>query len=438
MIGTTKKILACFLLSCIFTNIQMVNAAALNAAKSDDGEVIAEIKADNKLATFEKTASFSVSLKNTFNTVEEGKLSYQIFRENGEKLTSSSKPVKLSAKSSENIHFDLPEMKSGFYKISFMINVTDYDDTLRKAFGISPQNIRYAGVRPPDFDAFWQKAKDELARVKPEYKITEQAALENKDHKVFLVEMKSLDGLTIRGWLTTPSRKGKFSVYLDLPGYQVGLRPQFGDGDLAILSLNVRGHGNSRDVIHTDRPDYVTLHLDDKNKYVYRGAIMDCIRAVDFINSRPELDNKNIIVTSDSQGAYLALALSSLDQRIKLCSAKNPIFCDFRDLFNKVEWPSKDMARYTQAVMHGNREKLMENLDYFDCVNFAVNIHCNVLMGMGLLDFLSPPDNVYTVYNLIPSKKKKILIYPNLTHEVGGDYQPYEYRWSKDEFGLYN
>jgi cephalosporin-C deacetylase-like acetyl esterase len=439
MMENIKNVRICFWVTCLLVWGEAATASAFfQAEKGAEGEVLVEVKADNKLSIFEKSASFAVSLKNTYDSEQVGKLSYQVIQEDGVKLEPVSVPVKLGNRSSESYHFNLPEMKAGFYKINFMINVTDYDDTLRKAFGISPKNIVPTSSRPADFDAFWNSTKEELARVKPEFKMTERPDKEKKGFKTYLVEMKSLDDLTIRGWLTIPSRKGKFAVYLDLPGYQNSLDTLFGDPDLAVFCINVRGHGNSRDVIHTERDDYVTYRLEDKNRYVYRGAIMDCIRAIDFIYSRPEFDPKHIIVTSGSQGAFLAIATASLDHRVTLCSAQNPIFCDFRALFKEAEWPVKDMKRYCQAVMHGDMNKLMANLDYFDCKNFAVNVQCDVLMGMGLLDHLAPPNVVYEVYNLIPSKNKKLFVYPNLTHEVGKNYQPYEYNWVKDSFGLYN
>jgi cephalosporin-C deacetylase-like acetyl esterase len=425
-----------FLLSCFTLRAQHNSERA--KPRPDTGSVIADVKAGNKLSIFKTAAAYTVSLKNTYERDEEGQLSYKIITESGEKLKAESIPVKLSALGSKSFNFDLPEMPAGFYKINFMINVSDYDDTIRRVFGISPQDIKPTSKRPADFDAFWQKAKDELAMVKPNFKMTEQPKLEKKGFKVFLVEMQSLGDITIRGWLTMPVRKGKFSTYLDLPGYQNAVEPLFADNDIAIFSLNVRGHGNSSDVIHTEREDYVTLHVEDKNRYVYRGAIMDCIRGIDFIYSRPELDANNLIVTSGSQGAFLAIATASLDHRVKLCSAQNPIFCDFRTLFSKAEWPAKSMKRYCLAVMHGNMAKLMDNLDYYDCKNFAVNVQCDFLMGMGLLDHLAPPDNVYEVYNLIASKNKKLFVYPTLTHEVGKNYQPFEYNWVKDRFGLYN
>jgi cephalosporin-C deacetylase len=100
-------------------------------------------------------------------------------------------------------------MKPGFYKINFMINVSDYDDTTKRVFGIKPKEIRSNHPRPKDFDSFWQTAKDELATVAPNYKITEKPELEKTHRQVYLFEMKSLDDITVRGWLTIPKGSSK-------------------------------------------------------------------------------------------------------------------------------------------------------------------------------------------------------------------------------------
>ena len=85
-------------------------------------------------------------------------------------------------------------------------------------------------------------------------------------------------------------------MLLRVPGYTQGMRPAQSIPDMAVLSLNIRGHGNSTD----DEPayewwgpgDYLLRGLDDPQKFFYRGAIMDCLRGVDFVASRPEVDTK--------------------------------------------------------------------------------------------------------------------------------------------------
>ena len=44
---------------------------------------------------------------------------------------------------------------------------------------------------------------------------------------------------------------------------------------------------------------------------LYAGAFMDCIRGVDFLASRPEVDAARLAVTGGSQGGGLAFATAT-------------------------------------------------------------------------------------------------------------------------------
>ena len=396
--------------------------------------------AGNKTATFNDKAEYSYEVKNPTDNPQVGIVSYQVFTETGKKLNAEVIKVNIPKKSSGKYDFEIAEPNAGFYKVNFMVNVSDYDDTTRRAFGIRPEELRSNHAMPADFVQFWKETRAELDNVKPQFKVT-LLPDSTKDHRnVYLFEMKSLDGLTVRGYLTEPITKNKnkkFAVLLGLPGYQVSLPPMFGtDPDLAIITLNVRGQGNSRDVIHTMRDAYIFYHIEDKDKYVMRGAIMDCIRAVDFIYSRPELKHDCIMASGGSMGGFLSIATSALDKRIALCSAQNPIMSDISNLQGEVNWPLNDISRYVKSRPGLTMDKVMQNLSYYDTKNFASLLTCPTLLGIGMLDPIVPPNNAYIDYNNMTTKKH-IIIFRDLGHEVGVPYKAYEGRWMRVTFGLF-
>ena len=435
MINSTKKL---FTTICFMLTLAIAQDAL--AQTDDGGTVNTVLTPHSKDGIFSSTASYTFDVTNTFKKPEVGRVSYRVLTETGKIVKQDSVHVKIGANGSGSYNFDIAGLGAGFYKINFMVNVSDYDDTTRKAFGIRPDQIVSPFGKPADFDAFWQKTKDELAQVKPEFKCTEVPDSNKEGRRVFLVEMKSLGGLTVRGWLTEPATKNKnkkFVVLLGLPGYQVSLKPLYGtDPDVAILSLNIRGQGNSRDVINVRRETYITLNIEDKNKYVLRGAIMDCIRAVDFIYTRPELRHENILAVGGSLGGYLAVATSSLDKRISFCSAANPILSDVRNLVKEVDWPFRDIKKYVDTRPGLTFDKMLNTMDYFDAKNFATNLNCPTLVGLGLVDNIAPPNNVYTLYNGIRSQKH-LIIFRDLGHEIGKKYEVYEGRWMRDTFALF-
>jgi cephalosporin-C deacetylase len=420
------------------TTQKMAPATKITGAKEDAGEISTLLTTPNNNAFYDDKAKYTFEVKNTTNTVQTGKVSYLVTTESGQKLRTDSVRVKIGAKSSGKYDFEIPASKPGFYKVSFMVNVTDYDDTTRRVFGIRPEEIRSQYPRPADFDNFWQKAKDELAKVKPNFKVTPMPKMNSDNRNVYFFEMQSLDNITVSGWMTIPKTKNKkYSVLVGLPGYQVDVHPLLGDdADLAIITLNVRGQGTSRGIINTRKDEFIFYHIDDKNRYVMRGVIMDCLRCIDFIFSRPELRHDNILVSGGSMGGYLSIATASLDKRVTLCSAQNPILCDVHNLVGEVDWPMSSIIKFVSTQPGLSLDKVLANMDYYDTKNFAVNVTCPMLMGIGSLDPFAPPNNEYAAYNNIPGKKR-IMVFKDLGHEISQKYKDLEVRWMRDTFALF-
>lgn len=407
-----------------------------------EGEFTFEASPKKKEGIFQpgEKVEYELKIHNSYNVVQEGTLSYVVTDLKNKELGSKSMPVKLGKHANGKYSFTLPQQKDpGFYKVSFMINVTEYDDTLRRVYGFNTKEIKSTAPRPVDFDDFWSDARAELNAIKPNFKITEQPDMAQGGTSVYLVEAQSLGNLKVRGWLTMPKnlKPGKkLPVWLVLPGYGgTGVKPIFGNSELAILSFNVRGQGNSRDIVHPTKDGYLTTDIENKKKYIYRGAIMDCIRAVDFICSRPELDSTNIICSGGSMGGYLSIVTCSLDKRVKLCSANNPVFCDFRALQGNPDWPMSAIVKYSKDK-YLPLNKLLDNLDYYDLKNFSGNLNCKALIGVSLLDNLAPPYNEYTMLNNIKSNPK-VFVYPELAHEVPPSLFTYLSNWMMDEFGIF-
>jgi cephalosporin-C deacetylase len=408
--------------------------------KSEEGEISTVLTPANKNAFFDDKAKYTFEVKNTTSADQTGKVSYTVTTEKGQQLFEDSISVKIGKNSSEKYNFDVPSKGVGFYKVNFMINVTDYDDTTRRVFGIKPEQIVSQHQKPADFEEFWQNTKQELAQVKPKFKVVGIPRLDKDNRHVYLIEMQSLDKMTIRGWMTVPINRNpnkKFAVLLGLPGYQVALNPLTGlDPDLVIITLNVRGQGNSRGPVDTRRDEYIVYHIEDKNKYVMRGAIADCLRCVDFICAQPNLRHDQILVSGGSMGGFLSVATASLDKRVKLCSAQNPILCDIRGMVGSVKWPISTMVQYVGTQPGLSFNTILDNMDYFDVKNFASNLTCPTIMGIGLLDPFAPPDNEYAAYNNI-KPAKRIMVFKDLGHEITAAYKNLEGRWMRDAFGLF-
>jgi cephalosporin-C deacetylase len=401
-------------------------------------DISIELAPQSKDALFHESEAivYKLALTNNLKEEQSGKITFSLISLDHKPVYTSSVPVNLKSNIRNTYKLDFLKRSTGVYQLQVCINLSEYDDTLRKVCVVNAMQLQSRYARPADFDQFWDNARSDLAKVAPAFKMTPKPDLDKGDVKVYLVEMQSLGNLTVRGWLTMPKKlpKRKMPVWLALPGYQVELKPIYGSADVAVITLNVRGQGNSKDVINVPRNDFITLNIEDKNKYVFKGVLMDCVRMLDFICSREEFDNKAIFVTGGSMGGYLALATASLDERVKLCSAQNPVFCDWRALEGNTDWPMKDVKYYSES--HQSLDRIFATLDYFDLKNFVPKLKCKTILGMSLLDPLAPPYNVLTMYNGLKAPNK-LFVYPNLTHEVPKEYTVYETLWMMDNLALY-
>lgn len=422
-------------------------AQSLNQEKEKAADSLQEKSVSFESAPANKNAIFRLNEKiiydvkvNNPGQAESGKLSYIISTNSEKELNRGAIDINLRQNSTENYTLSMPPQQTGFYKVKIIINVPDYDDTIRRVFGVNPKGIHSAAKKPDDFERFWQQTKDELSKVSPEFKMTLRPDLEKDNTRVYLVEARSLNNLKIRGWLSIPKTRKpneKLPVWILFPGYGgAGLKPFYGSPDVAALCWNVRGEGNSRDVIHPAREEYVTMDIENKNKYIYRGVLMDCIRAIDFITTRPELDISNIMCEGSSAGAYLSLATACLDKRVKLCSSNNPVYCDFRSLQGSKSFPMSDIENYARSK-YIKIDRIFNTLDYFDLKNFVTNLKCKTVIGISLLDNLAPPYNEYAMINNIDKRYYKLFVYPLLGHEVPPSLGAYLSRWMMDEFDLY-
>ncbi len=427
----------------LFAILLFANSTTAMCFQHEEDDIVFVATPKKKTALFDKGEKivYRVDVKNNLNTTQQGTVGYIVTDLKDKVLDTGTVDVKLNKGASKDYTLSMPAQKTGFYKLNLTINVSEYDDTLRRVFGVNTPDIRSSTPKPADFDKFWQTSVDSLKKIPLRTVVTLQPNMERDGLDCYLVEVQTWGNITVRGWLTM-SKKAKpgrkLPVWLVVPGYGgTGVKPIYGNDDLAVLAFNVRGQGNSKDIINPSKDGYLTTDINNRDKYIYRGAIMDVIRAVDFIESRPELDVNNIICSGGSMGGYLSIAACSLDKRIKICSANNPVFSDWRSLAGNAEWPMSAIQKYS-TQMRIPMQSILGNLDYYDLKNFAYQLECEALIGISLLDPLAPPYNEFVMLNNIKNKNNyKLFVYPNLTHEVPPPLFKYLSQWMMDQFGMF-
>ena len=326
--------------------------------------------------------------------------------------------------------------QEGFYVSTFTFkDKKGYSIKEKKGFAIAPERIKPDPNRPLDFDAYWEKTRAELAQITPHYTLKHLPKWTTPAVDVYEVEMRSLGNVRVRGYYAQPKGKTGMPAVLHVQGYSSVMQPFDLDTNVAAFFLNIRGHGNSRDDINPGFPGFLLKGLENKDTYIYRGAYMDCVRAVDFLCSRPEVDSNRVAVSGGSQGGALSIATASLDKRIKLCMPDVPFLSDFQNYFKIAHWPLDEFKHYISKTGK-SWEDVYSVLNYIDIKNHAVNVTCPVIMAVGLFDDVCPPAINFAAYNNLSSLQKEYYLYPQSGHSVPGSHHSLKMKWLYKHFGL--
>ena len=291
----------------------------------------------------------------------------------------------------------------GFYRISARISSGDADIyDVSMVVGIDPERLKSAMNSPSDIDEFWKKSIGELNGIQPNYKVTQIQRNGKSKTNLFRVEITSIGGLRVRGWLEVPKKEGIYPALLRVPGYTENLTPLDKYDDLIVFSFNTRDHGES-DNSGERSYDMWVRGMDSRDNYFYKGIILDCIKALDYLESRDDVDMERIAIWGGSQGGGLSFAISALDSRIAFCIADIPYMCDYRRYFAITHWDEIDNW-FAEDPTH-NWQLMFHTLNYFDTRYLVQKIACPVVMGIGLQDDVCPPSTSFISYNLITSPK---------------------------------
>jgi cephalosporin-C deacetylase len=417
----------------------MAAPIALSVKGMDELVVIKPVmERDDHLFLDDGPVSFGLAIENNLKETLEGSLHWTCTSDFGEVIVEGDSPFRVRRGKSASVILDLGPLDPGFYRIRGNLDSESDHKRIDLAIGVRPEDIVSPLDRPEDFNDYWMRARRELDAVAPQFRLIRQDELCTDTREVFLLEMRSLGNILVRGWYARPVREGVYPAILHVQGYSTNMVPQWmyqGD-DMVTLALNIRGHGNSRDHLDPGFPGYLQYHVNDKELYIYRGAYMDCIRAVDFLYSQKEVDTTRVAVEGGSQGGALSFATAALDpERIDLCVPHVPFLSDFRDYFRVAGWPAGEFEQYFKEYPEIPEDEIYKNLSYIDIKNLAPWIKAPVLMSVGLKDETCPPHINFAAYNQLKVPKEYIA-YPEAGHGLPGEYNRVKYVFIKQHFGL--
>jgi cephalosporin-C deacetylase len=279
-------------------------------------------------------------------------------------------------------------------------------------------------VRPADFDAFWADILAEARRI-PLNPSAEYVPLRSTaDVEVYDIRYDSLDGVRIAGWYCVPKAAiapPRYPGLLLVPGYisEPTLPKAWAKLGYAAVGVAPRGKLRSNARYNPGYPGLLVHTIVDRNTYAYRGFYIDACRAVDFLQTRAEVDPRRIGIHGSSQGGALTLVTAALRPEAIACGAAGaPYLCGFMDAARLTHsYPYEEINDYLR--LYPQREALVrETVAYFDGINFAPLIRCPMLVNIGLEDDVCPPETGYAVYRSMTCPKH-LDRYPRCAHDAG-------------------
>lgn len=325
---------------------------------------------------------------------------------------------------------------------SVIFELTTAKDTAGIGLVIDPEKFSVSTERPADFDAFWEKEKQELKALPMQVQSEELQNIQ-KSYRCFNTEINCTGPKPARGYFAKPdsAKAGTLPIVLYVHAAGVSgnwcrsepgnaLRyAKMGNGALC-FDLNAHGMlvGQPEqyyvDLEKGELNNYSLRGLEDRNTVYFRGMYLRLMRTLDYLTSQPEWDGKRIIVIGESQGGGQSLAAAGLDPRVTAVVATVPAMCDWGRTLSgsKGGWPNP----FASA---GDKEKMMQALPYFDAAHLLKNAKATIVTEIGFIDFTCSSESVYAAINQ-SAGKKIVLPVPYRAHQMS---QPaYKNQWQEN------
>lgn len=303
--------------------------------------------------------------------------------------------------------------QSGFGNLHVLFYLDDKEvfEQLR-GIAISPEKVQRSYPRPVDFDAFWDSKKRSLSMpFDIKYSKIDKNShphLHQSTHKSLLEADISLVDIQdvqincfekgISGILTRPKTRTAKSLPAILFVHGAGVKPCEPDRFVkeaakGVMIFDINAHGIPNDMPKewykelSDQGalrEYQAIGRNDKNEYYFLNMYLRVKRALDFLKSLPEWDQKVLITFGGSQGCAQACAGAYLDEDVSAVVGQIPAYGDLTGFLRDRTVNFNDWLKMGERGRFD--KKILEVAPYFDVVNFLSGLKKEGLFCFGLLD----------------------------------------------------
>jgi len=301
------------------------------------------------------------------------------------------------------------------------------------AFDFPLEKLRaYQGTnpRPPDHDAFWDRALEEMRGVDPRLEIR-PAAFRTPAAECFDLYFTGVRGARIHAKYLRPwSADAPHPAVVRFHGYQgwAGDWRQHLDmasSGFSVFAMDCRGQGGESEDVGGVRGQTVGGQITrgiagGASELLFRQIFLDAAQLAGIALAQPEVDPDRVASEGGSQGGALALVCAALEPRIRRVFSVHPFLCDYRRVWdldlaaNAYEDIRGWLRRFDPR--HEHIDEFFTTLGYIDVQFLTPRIRGEVLMATGLMDTICPPSTQFAAYNRITAPKR-MDIYPDYAHE---------------------
>jgi cephalosporin-C deacetylase len=243
---------------------------------------------------------------------------------------------------------------------------------------------------PADFAAYWDALDAELQGL-PAAPDLEPLPLRSSDeYACYSLKLTSIGPYRIFGYYSVPIGPRPFPGLLLTPRYgSVNHVPDYTDRRrYAVLQIMHRGQRLADQPFAAAYPGLLTHGIDDPATYVYRGIVADCLRAAEFLASRPEVDSSRI----GAHGDDLALITAARRPVFSVVQVTAYLLYRLAEARRRTDsYPTEELNDHARAFPD-HEDAIDKTVSYFSAGAHAPSVKVPVQLAVGDAGAIGGPE----------------------------------------------